>query len=303
MDGGSEQLSGLSPSEKRERLAKLLRQRGQQSRQFPLSFTQQRLWLLNEMEGGQTIAYNIPIGLRLHGLLNLALLQRAFGEVLRRHDALRTTFLINTQSGAPEQLIHAWTPFHLDVVEVSANTEAEQEAQMRRLASHESQQPFNLRTGPLIRALLLRLAADHHVLVITMHHIVSDGWSMGLLIKELATLYEAYSQGSERAPLPDLPIQYVDYANWQRKRMTSEVLEKQLGYWREQLHAPVPVLELPTRGPRPSSYSTRGAVRVWRMARDLSDAVKAFSQRQGVTLFMTLMAAFKVLLYRYTGEL
>ena len=153
MDGGSQQLSGLSPSEKRERLAELLRQGGQQqSRQFPLSFTQQRLWLLNEMEGGQTIAYNIPIGLRLHGLLNLPLLQRAFGEVLRRHDALRTTFLINTQSGAPEQLIHPWSPFHLQVVEVSANTEAEQEAQMRRLASHESQQPFNLRTGPLIRA-------------------------------------------------------------------------------------------------------------------------------------------------------
>src|SRR5437763_11466045 len=212
MDSGSQQLSGLSPAEKRERLAELLRQRGKkQLRRFPLSFVQQRLWLLNEMEGGQTIAYNIPIGLRLHGLLNLAWLERAFSEVLRRHDALRTTFLINTQSGAPEQLIHPWTPFHLDVVEVSGHTEAEQEAQMRRLASQESQRPFNLRTGPLIRALLLRLAADQHVLVITMHHIVSDGWSAGWIINELAPLYEPYSQGQE-SPLPDLPIQDVDCA-------------------------------------------------------------------------------------------
>jgi amino acid adenylation domain-containing protein len=302
MDGGSDQLSSLSPSQKRERLAELLRQRGQQqSRQFQLSFTQQRLWLLNEMEGGDTIAYNIPIGLRLQGKLDVAILERAFGEVARRHDALRTTFHMNPQSGAPEQLIHSWQPFHLPVAEVSGNHEAEQEQHLRRLASQESQRPFNLRTGPLFRALLLRRAADQHILVITMHHIVSDGWSVGLIINELATLYEAYSQG-QPSPLPDLPIQYVDFAHWQREGMTSEVLEQQLGYWRQQLKGPVPVLELPTRGPRPSTYSTRGAVRVWRMARDLSDGAKALSQREGVTLFMTLIAAFKVLLHRYTGE-
>jgi len=302
MDGGSEPLSGLSPSEKRERLAELLRQRGQQQlRQFPLSFTQQRLWLLNEMEGGQTIAYNIPIGLRLQGKLDVALLERAFGEVTRRHDALRTTFQLHPQSGAPVQLIHPWSPFHLEVVEVSASHPDEQESQMRRLASQESQRPFDLRTGPLIRARLLRQAADHHILVITMHHIVSDGWSVGLIIHELATLYEAYSQGQD-SPLPPLPIQYVDFAHWQRAWMTSQVLEQQLGYWREQLQGPLAVLELPTRGPRPATYSTRGAVRVWRMGRDLSEGAKALSQRQGVTLFMTLMAAFKVLLYRYTQE-
>jgi amino acid adenylation domain-containing protein len=302
MDGGSEQLSSLSPSEKRERLARLLRQRGQQqSRQFQLSFTQQRLWLLNEMEGGDTIAYNIPIGLRLQGKLDVTILERSFGEITRRHDALRTTFQMNPQSGVPEQLIHSWQPFHLPVAEVSGNDEAEQEQHLRSLAGEESQRPFNLRTGPLMRALLLRRAADQHVLVITMHHIVSDGWSVGLIINELATLYEAYSQGRP-SPLAVLPIQYVDFAHWQREWMTSEVLAQQLGYWREQLKGPVPVLELPTRGPRPSAYSTRGAVRVWRMARDLSDGAKALSQREGVTLFMTLMAAFKVLLYRYTGE-
>ncbi len=289
MDGGSEPMTGLSPSQKRER-------------RFPLSFVQQRLWLLNEMVGGETVAYNIPIGLRLQGKLDVAILERAFGEVTRRHDALRTTFQMNPKSGVPEQLIHSWQAFHLPVAEVSGNGEAEQEQHLRRLASQESQRPFNLRSGPLLRALLLREAADRHVLVITMHHIVSDGWSMGLLIKELATLYEAYSEDSQRAPLPDLPIQYVDYANWQRMRMTSQVLEQQLGYWREQLQGPLPVLELPTRGPRPAAYSTGGKVRVWSMAHDLTEAVKSLSQRQGVTLFMTLLAAFKVLLYRYSGE-
>jgi amino acid adenylation domain-containing protein len=271
---------------------------------FPLSFAQQRLWLLNEMEGGDTIAYNIPVCLRLQGPLDVYILQRCFGEVLRRHDAVRATFRMNPQTGAPEQIIHPWRPlkpFHLDVAEVRGGGGSEREQQTRFLASRESQRPFDLKTGPLMRALLLREAEDRHTLVITMHHIVSDGWSVGLIIKELATLYEAYSEGRE-SPLPDLPIQYVDFAHWQRRSMTSRVLEGQLEYWRGKLKGPVPALELPARGPRPARYSVRGAMRVWRMSRELSDGAKALSRREGVTLFMTLIAAYKTLLYRYTGE-
>jgi len=159
MDPQSDLLAPLSPNQKREKLAQLLRQRGQQqSRQFPLSFTQQRLWLLNQMEGGQSIAYNIPIGLRLHGLLDLSLLDRALSEIIRRHDSLRTTFQLNPRSGAPEQLIHPRSSFQLQLLDLSASHGPDQEQQMRRLASQESQRPFDLASGPLLRALLLRLA-------------------------------------------------------------------------------------------------------------------------------------------------
>ncbi len=302
MNDAPEQLNNMSAAEKRERLAELLRQNGQrQLQRFPLSFAQQRLWLLSEMEGGDTIAYNIPLGLRLQGPLDVDILQRCFGEILRRHDAVRATFRMNVQTGAPEQIIHPWKPFHLDVVEVLDGDGSERERQTRFLASRESQRPFDLKTGPLMRALLLREAEDRHTLVITMHHIVSDGWSVGLIIKELATLYQAYSEGRDSS-LPDLPIQYVDFAHWQRTSMSSRVLERQLEYWRGKLKGPVPALELPARGPRPARYSVRGAVRVWRMSRELSDGAKALSRREGVTLFMTLIAAYKTLLYRYTGE-
>src|SRR5262249_5777468 len=157
-----------------------------------------------------------------------------------------------------------------------------------------------LRTGPLLRAMLLCLATDRHVLSIVMHHIASDGWSVGVMIRELASLYEAYSGDPGATPLPDLPIQYVDYAHWQRKHMASDAMQRQLSYWREQLKAPLPTLDLPVRGPRPSVFSGRGAERIWSFSRDLTATLKSFSQQQRVTLFMVLIAAFKMLLFRYS---
>jgi amino acid adenylation domain-containing protein len=291
-----------SPEQRRQRLAQLLRARAQQQpKRFPLSFAQQRLWFLDELEGGSTFSYNIPVVLRLKGRLEEQVLERCFKEIIRRHDSLRTTFELNRATGDTEQVIHHSTPFHLESMDLSDIPEGQRLERARARANDESQSPFNLSTGPLLRASLIRLADNDHVLLITIHHIVSDGWSVGVIIKELKAHYEAFARG-EKSSLPELPIQYADFAHWQRNRMQGEVLERQLVYWRKQLGGRLPVLELPTSGPRPARHTQNGAVRVWELPRDITDGVKSLSQAEGVTLFMTLIAAFKVLLLRYTSQ-
>ncbi len=267
-------------------------------RDFPLSFAQQRLWFLDQLEPGSCF-YNIPAAVRLQGELDTNALEQSFAEVIRRHEALRTRF--GVVNGVAVQVIDEAPEFSLPVLDLSTVAEGEREAAARRAALAETQRPFDLSTGPLLRASVLRVSEQEHVLLCTMHHIISDGWSMGVLIRELTTLYEAYAKGEE-SPLPELKIQYADYAHWQREWLQGEVLEKQLGYWKQQLEGAPPVLELPTDYPRPAVQTFNGAHQAVRVTAELSNGLKELTQREGVTLFMTLLAAFQTLLWRYSGQ-
>jgi amino acid adenylation domain-containing protein len=256
-----------------------------------LSYAQKRLWFLDQLEPGGT-AYNMTFPLRMKGQLNTAALEQSVQEIVRRHEALRTTFA--DIAGEPRQVIHPYEPFRVPILELEAS---ELEAWLKRAA----EQPYDLTAGPLFRAELLQLAADDHVLLLNMHHIVSDGWSIGVLTQELSALYESYRAGLP-SPLPELPIQYADFAAWQQRWLTGDVLETQLGYWRQQLGGDLPPLQLPTDHPRPEQPTYRGHVQVLELPSDLADRLRTLSQEAGATLFMTLLAAFKTLLYRYTGE-
>jgi hypothetical protein len=263
-----------------------------------LSYAQQRLWFADQLRP-ESALYNVAIALRLTGQLNIAALEQSLSEIIRRHEVLRTTF--PEAQGTPVQVITAAVNFTLPLTDLSAGEEAERESAARRLAEEEAERPFDLSDGPLLRASLLKLAAQEHVMLFTMHHIISDGWSMGVLIKEVSVLYEAYSRG-EASPLAELEVQYADYAVWQREWLRGEVLEEQLGYWREQLKGVAEVLEMPTDKVRPAVQSFVGANEPLRLSAELSDALKALSRREGVTLFMTLLAVWQSLLYCYTGQ-
>ncbi|NPD30072.1 condensation domain-containing protein, partial [Corallococcus exiguus] len=262
---------------------------------LPLSFAQQRLWLIDQLEPG-SLAYNIPTALRMQGTVDVAALEQAFRALIERHEPLRTTFA--PRQPEPVQVIHTTVDFSLPVVDLSALGEAALE-ESRRLASAEAVRPFDLTRGPLLRAQLLRLAPTEHVLLLTMHHIVSDGWSMGVLVRELVAFYEAFREGRSPSVAP-LPVQYADYAVWQRSWLQGEVLDAQLGYWKQQLSGAPALLELPTDKPRPAVQSQRGASLPVHLP--LSQALTDFCQREGVTPFMALLAAFQVLLSRYSGQ-
>ncbi|HEY0095594.1 MAG TPA: condensation domain-containing protein, partial [Archangium sp.] len=265
---------------------------------LPLSFSQQRLWFLDQMEPGSA-TYNIPAAFRLSGLLDLPALQHAFLSLSQRHESLRTTF----QPGqlGPVQVISTTPSVPMPNVDLQALPESEREAEVRRLVLEEAQTPFDLARGPLLRVRLLTLARDEHVLLLTLHHIVADGWSMGVLIHELATFYEAFTTG--RAPrLPELPVQYADYAVWQREWLRGEALEAQLSFWKQQLAGAPAALELPTDKPRPAVQTFEGATHRFQLSRELADALHALCRREGVTPFMALLAAFQVLLSRYSGQ-
>ena len=267
-------------------------------RNLPLSFAQQRLWFLDQLEPNNSF-YNIPLAVRLRGALDTAALERGFSELVRRHESLRTTFVVD--EGEPAQVIAPPARFSLEVQDLSASAHEQREEQARRLAAEEAGTPFDLSRGPLLRVRLLRLGEEEHVLLLTMHHIISDGWSMGVLIREVATLYEAYAHGEE-SPLEELPIQYADFAVWQREWLSGEVLEKQLNYWRGQLAGAPPVLELPTDKPRPEAQSYEGAIELLEFSEELSERLRETARREGVTLFMLLLAAFQVLLSHYSGQ-
>ncbi|WP_116121188.1 non-ribosomal peptide synthetase, partial [Archangium gephyra] len=265
---------------------------------LPLSFAQQRLWFLDQLERGSAF-YNVPAVVKLTGALQEDVLEKSFEELVRRHEALRTTF--RTENGKPVQVISEQVRVPLERLDLRGQPEAEREAEARRRAEQESQRPFDLARGPLLRTTLLKLGEREHVLVLVMHHIVSDGWSMGILVREVAGLYEAFSKGKP-SPLAELPVQYADYAAWQRQRLSGEVLEEQLGYWRKQLEGAPPALELPTDKPRPAVQTYRGEHRSFQWPRELQEAVKALAKKEGATPFMVLLAAFQVVLGRYAGQ-
>ncbi|MCP4654400.1 MAG: amino acid adenylation domain-containing protein, partial [bacterium] len=270
----------------------------------PLSFAQQRLWFLDQIDPGSAL-YNVPVALRLSGRIEPGALLRTMGEIVRRHEVLRTTFKI--VDGEPVQVIHSEFDPALPVAELTALAEGHRRAEARRLALAEARRPFDLARGPLLRTTLLRLAPAEHELLLTVHHIAFDGWSVGVFLHELAALYQALSAGrralsaGRRSILPELPVQYADFAVWQRRWLTGEALESQLATWREQL-AGLPVLELPTDRPRPAVRSFRGAVHSFRLPAELGRGLAPLRREQGSTLFVTLLAAFQALLGRTTGQ-
>ncbi len=259
---------------------------------LPLSFAQQRLWFLHELEPSSSF-YNVPVAVRLRGQLRIDAMQRTLNEIVRRHESLRTSF--PTIDAQPVQAIAPSLVLDLPLIDVATEDEAQ------RRATEEARLPFNLATGPLIRASLVRLGAGDHVLLVTMHHIVSDGWSMGVLIKEVGALYRAFIE-DKPSPLAELPVQYVDFAVWQRRWLSGEVFETHLSYWRRQLGGELPVLNLPADKPRPEVQSFRGSSQSLQLPVSLAKELNALSQREGVTLFMLLLAAFKALLSRYTEQ-
>jgi amino acid adenylation domain-containing protein len=294
----SEDIAALSPERKRALLAQLLQKKGNESGSFPLSFAQRRLWFLDQLDPGSP-TYNVPIAFRVAGPLDKAVLEQSFNEIVRRHEALRTTF--PAVDGEPIQVISPVLTVPVPVVDCRELPESEREAEVQRLANGEARRPFDLAQGPLLRTTLLRLGEEEHVLLLTMHHIVSDGWSAGILIRELAVLYEAFAAGKS-SPLSEPPVQYADFARWQRQWLQGEVLDAQLAYWKQQLDGALSVLELPADRPRPAIQSFRGARQSLTVPQDLSESLKALSLQVGGTLFMTLLASFQTLLQRYTGQ-
>jgi amino acid adenylation domain-containing protein len=268
------------------------------SENLPLSFAQQRLWFLNQLES-QSATYNVPRALCLRGTLNVAVLEQSLTEIVRRHEILRTLFSVVDDS--PIQLIIPLKTVSLPVMELQELPELERAAEVQRLATEEARRPFDLEHGPLLRVTLLRLGATEHVLLVTMHHIVSDAWSAEIFIRELSTLYEAFLSG-QPSPLSDLSLQYADFAVWQRQWLQGEVLEAQLTYWKQQLAGAPPVLKLPTDRPRPAVQAYRGSTECFQIDLNLTQRLEALSQQSGVTLFMTLLAAFVTLLSRYSGQ-
>jgi amino acid adenylation domain-containing protein len=264
----------------------------------PLSFAQQRLWFLDQLTPGSA-AYNIPLRLRLQGELDHSALHGAWKEIVRRHEALRTCFPL--ENGEPVQKIgdaEAWQMEEISLGDL--RYEGASEVEVKKWARAEAEKPFDLVGGPLLRVKLLQIAEQDHVLLVTMHHIVSDGWSVGIMLGEFSQLYAAYRAG-EGSPLKELGLQYADYAAWQREWLQGEVLEEQLGYWRKQL-AGIEPLELPTRGVRSEATGSAEASVGWALSEELSAELKVLSRKQGSTLFMTLLAAFEVLLSRYSGQ-
>ncbi|MEW5860347.1 MAG: amino acid adenylation domain-containing protein [Cyanobacteriota bacterium] len=266
---------------------------------YPLSFSQARLWFVNQLQPG-TPAYNIPIAVRLTGRLDVPVLVRSIHEIIQRHEILRTSFAI--VEGEPVQAILAESCVTLNLPEVDLRQlpDSDRQNEAQRLAIAEAQTPFDLAQPPLLRAKLLHLTAEESMLLLTLHHIVADGWSVKVFIRELTALYEAFSTGKP-SPLAELPIQYVDYVDWQQRWFSDERLEIHLNYWKQQLGG-VPVLELPTDRARSPIQTFRGAQQKLVLPKALTEAIKMLGQQEGVTLFMTLLAAFQTLLYRYSGQ-
>ncbi|HEX5760266.1 MAG TPA: amino acid adenylation domain-containing protein, partial [Thermoanaerobaculia bacterium] len=266
--------------------------------ELPLSLAQQRLWFLDQLQPGSSL-YNIPAAFRLSGDLDQGALARSLNEIVRRHESLRTTF--PAIQGRPVQRIDAPAPGALPLVDLSALRETRPDAEAFRVAAAEARRPFDLARGPLRRTALLRLAAREHVLLATLHHIVADGWSRGILVRELGALYPAFASGRP-TPLPDLSVQYADFAQWQRQWLEGEALDGQLAYWRRRLAGAPPVLVLPADRPRPAAPSHAGGHLHFALAAPLAEGLRRLGRNEGATLFMTLLAALQVLLARLSGQ-
>ena len=270
----------------------------QRDSELPLSFAQQRMWFLNQLEPDSP-AYNMPAAIRLEGDLDIFALENVLNEVTRRHEILRTTFA--TTDGRPVQVIAETQSIDLPVINLSELCEEEKEAEAKRLVGSEAKRPFNLEHGPLLRTSVLVLGERETIVLFTMHHIISDAWSTDILVREVSALYEAYLD-NRPSPLPELAIQYADYSQWQRDWLQGEVLEEQLSYWRQQLGGTLPVLELPADRPRPAVPTLRGGRQEISISREAVERIRAISHAEGATLFMGLLAAFKAVMYRYSGQ-
>ncbi|MEH2219937.1 MAG: condensation domain-containing protein [Nostoc sp.] len=265
----------------------------ERSGDFPLSFAQQRMWFLYQLES-QSPFYNESLQFRIQGVLNIEALEQSINEIIRRHEILRTTF--PAVDGKPVQVISS----NLTITMPLLDLQGLEAAEVQQIVTKEARQPFDLSNGPLLRVSLLRLGSDSHVLVLILHHIITDGWSMGILIKELSILYQV-ALGSPLL-LPELPIQYADFAVWQRQWLIEQVQKQQLNYWKQQLAGATPLLELPTDKPRPPIQTFCGATKNFQLDPNLSEQIKIFSQQSGATLFQTLLAAFVILMFRYSGQ-
>jgi amino acid adenylation domain-containing protein len=265
---------------------------------LPLAFPQLRLWFLDRMLPDSP-RYNMREALRIRGALRAEALEGAIRELARRHESLRTTFVAD--GSEPRQVVSPDPAVPTAFDDLRRFPEAEREAEVRRIAAEDIARPFDLARGPLLRARLLRTGAEEHVLIVTMHHIVSDGWSMGILVGEIGALYDALARG-EPSPLPELPVQYADYAAWQRARLAGAELERQMEYWRGRLRGAATLLELPTDRPRPAVQGYEGAHRTFQLSPDTLGGLESLARREGCTLFMVMLAAFQTLLYRYTGQ-
>ena len=266
--------------------------------ELPLSFAEQRLWFLDRLQEGST-TYNEQEGLRLKGSLKVEILREALQEIVRRHESLRTNF--QAINGSPVRVIHHQLDLSMPIVDLQHRSSEEKLSEVQRWGEREIQQPFDLAQEPLLRVVLLQLATDDCVLLITMHHIITDGWSTGVLSHELEVLYGAFA-ANKPSPLPPLTIQYTDFAAWQRQPDTAQMLAPQLNYWQQQLAGAPPLLELPTDYPRKTLQTARGGKEFFELGRDFTQQLKGLSQDLGATLFMTLFAAFSTLLYRYSGH-
>ncbi|MDF5723734.1 MAG: amino acid adenylation domain-containing protein [Rhizonema sp. PD37] len=265
---------------------------------IPLSFAQARLWFLDQLDK-DSFDYKVPNLWQLTGFLQVAALEQAIAQIVQRHEVLRTTFAI--VDGSPVQVINPNLTVTLPVIDLEHLPVEEQFSEVRQLVTKEAQRPFDLANDPLLRLLLLRLSNESHMLLLVMHHIVCDGWSMGIFVRELSTLYTAFYAG-ELSPLPKLPVQYADFAYWQRQWLSGEVYEAKLNYWQQQLAEIPPLLELPTDRPRPPVQTFRGSAEYCEINRELTQKLKCLSQQSGSTLFMTLLAAFALLLSRYSNQ-
>ncbi|MDO8544834.1 MAG: amino acid adenylation domain-containing protein [Opitutaceae bacterium] len=266
--------------------------------EIPLSFAQERLWFLDQLEPGSPV-YNVCQAVRMRGTLDINLLEKSINDVIRRHEPLRTNFI--TSEGRAVQVVAPTRTLTLTVVDLSEWRDGTAEEELLRRLREEARRPFDFSRDLLIRVLLIRTSATEHTLLLTMHHIISDGWSIGILFRELAALYTGYCS-NEPPAVPELPIQFADYVLWERENLQGPVLEKLLAYWKKQLGGPLPVLELPVDHPRSVAPMSRGAAQAVQLSRPLTQALKSLGQQEGATLFMTLLAAFQVLLHRWTGQ-
>ncbi|HEU0079704.1 MAG TPA: condensation domain-containing protein, partial [Longimicrobiaceae bacterium] len=270
----------------------------QEAYTFPLSFAQQRIWLLAQLEAHGP-AYHISNGVTLRGPLRADVLERALNEIVARHEVLRTTFAI--LGGEPVQVVVPERRCELPVTDLRDLEPAERDAELRRISREHASEPFHLATGPLARFRLVRTEDERHVFLCTMHHLITDGWSEGVFQRELAVLYRAFSRG-EASPLPELPIQYGDFAVWERDWLQGEALDSLLGYWREQLAGAPDALDLPTDRPRPAEPSYRGAIEVFSLPGEVSEALEELGRSEQASLYSMLLAAYGVLLHRRSGQ-
>jgi thioester reductase-like protein/FkbH-like protein len=265
---------------------------------LPASFAQERMWIINQLEPDSP-SYNVPLALRLAGHLDVDTLERSLNSIVGRHEVLRTTF--SAPKGSLRQTIAPHLSLPLTVVDLQDMTDGQRQDAVARISDAESRRPFDLLRGPLVRFKLLRLSEQNHVLLLVWHHIIVDGWSMGIFVGELLKLYRAFMSGAS-SPLPDLPIQYADFTAWQRGWLQGECLEQQLSYWRRQLAGAPPILELPTDHLRLDKQTHQGATQPLVLSAELSHRLAEFSRQRGVTLFMTLLAGFQLLLCHRTGQ-